>query len=165
MPFEPKGELAQWRIIYRVFQDAEVDVTLLYQQLAEALGLDPNDERHRIQSAARRAAKQLLEVDDRAVEVVPDVGYRVVGAKRQIPMAGQQVDRAGRALDRGRAFTTHIRMDELSESERQIVHTMALGFAQVAEWARQIGRRVEDHEGRLADIEAELERLRQDKAD
>jgi hypothetical protein len=160
MPFEPKGEIAQWRVVYRLFQTAEVGSTLDYPSLGEALDLDPVTERHRIQAAARRAAKQLLEVDDRAVEVVTDVGYRIVDAVRQIPMAGQQVDRAGRALDRGRALTTHIRMDELSEQERQIVHTMALGFAQVAEWARMIGRRVEDHEGRLSDIEAELQRLR-----
>lgn len=163
MPFEPKGEIAQWRIIYRLFQETDIDTTLSYNELGEALDLDPTTERHRIQAAARRAAKQLLEVDDRAVEVVPDVGYRLVSAVRQIPMAGQQVERAGRALDRGRALTTHLRMDELSEQERQIAHTMALGFAQVAEWARQIGRRIEDHEGRLSDIEAELERLRKEK--
>lgn len=160
MPFEPKGEIAQWRIVYRLFQEAAVGDELTYERLGDELNLDPNSERHRIQVAARRASKQLLEVDDRAVEVVTDVGYRVVSAIRQIPMAGRQVERAGRALDRGKSLTTHIRMDELTEQERHIVHTMALGFAQVAEWARQIGRRVEDHEGRLSDIEAELERLR-----
>lgn len=160
MPFEPKGEIAQWRVIYRMFQESDIDTVLDYATIGAALNLHPKNDRHRIQAAARRAAKQLLEVDDRAVEVVPDIGYKLVGAVRQIPMAGQQVERAGRALDKGKAFTTHIRMTELSDQERQIVHTMALGFAQVAEWARAIGRRVEDHEGRLSDIEAELERLR-----
>lgn len=164
MPFEPKGEIAQWRVIYRMFQEADIDAVVDYAAVGAELNLHPTNDRHRIQAAARRAAKQLLEVDDRAVEVVPDVGYKLVSAVRQIPMAGQQVERAGRALDKGKAYTTHIRMTELSEQERQIVHTMALGFAQVAEWARQIGRRVEDHEGRLSDIEAELERLREQQA-
>lgn len=164
-PFAPKGEIAQWRIIYRLFQQAATDQTLTYEQLGDALELDPADDRHRIQAAARKAAKQFLDVNDRAVEVVPNVGYKVVPAVRQIPMAGQQVDRAGRALDRGRALTTHVRMEELTEQERQIVNTMALGFAQVAEWARQIGRRVENHEDRLADVEAELKRLREEKGD
>lgn len=160
MPFEPKGEIAQWRIVYRLFHEAEDDITLDYQLLGEALDLDPKADRHRIQAAARRAAKHLLETDDRAVEVIPNAGYKLVGAVRQIPMAGRQVERAGHALDRGKALTTHIRMTELSDQERQIVQTMALGFSQVAEWARQIGHRVEEHEGRLADIEAELDRLR-----
>lgn len=161
MPFKPKGEIAQWRIVYRLLQEAGIDTTLNYDQLGDALGLHPVDDRHRIQVAVRRASKQLLEVDSRATEVIPEVGYKIVPAERQIPLAGQQVQRASRALDRGSALTTHIRMNELSEQERQIVQTMAVGFAQVAEWARQLNRRVEDHDGRLADVEAELKRLRE----
>lgn len=164
-PFAPKGEIAQWRIVYRMLQQADIGQTISYEELAEALDLDSKADRHRIQDATRKAAKQFLTVDDRAIEVVPNIGYRLVPAVRQIPMAGQQVDRAGKALDRGRALTTHVRMEELSEQERQIVNTMALGFAQVAEWARQIGRRVENHEDRLADVEAELRRLREEKGE
>jgi hypothetical protein len=163
MPFAPKGEVAQWRIIYRLFQDTPVGETITYQTLAAAIDVDATEDRHRVQAAARKAGRHLLEVDDRAIEVVPDVGYRAVGAQRQIGMAGNQVERATNSLDRGKELTTHIRMDELSETERQVVQAMALGFAQVAEWARQIGRRVEDHEGRLSDIENELQRLRAER--
>jgi hypothetical protein len=164
MPFKPKGELAQWRIVYRLLQEAEQDSTLTYDQLGEALDLDPVTDRHRIQVAVRRASKQLLEVDSRATEVVLEVGYKLVPAERQIPLAGQQVERASRALDRGSALTTHIRMNELDPHEQQIVQTMAVGFAQVAEWARQLNKRVESHDGRLADVEAELKRLRERSA-
>lgn len=160
MPFTPKGEVAQWRILYRVFKESTVGETVPYDRLAEALDVDPKSERHRVQAAARKAAEKLLADDDRALEVVTDEGYRVVSASRQVLLAGKQVERAASSLDKGKELTTHIRMDELSVQERQIVHTMALGFAQVAEWARQIGRRVEDHEGRLSDIEAELKRIR-----
>ena len=163
MPFAPKGEVAQWRIVYRTFQGAAVGDTVTYEQLADVLEVDPKADRVKIQAAARRAAKQLLGVDDRAVEVEPDVGYRLVPAVRQIPMAGKQVERAEHALSKGHDLTTHIRMDELTEQERVIVQSMALGFAQVAEWARHLGRRVEDHEGRLADVEAELKRLREER--
>jgi hypothetical protein len=165
MPFEPKGEIAQWRAAYRLFHDGDVDDTVTYEQLAELLELDPVRDRHRIQAAGRRAAKHLLETDSRAVEVVPDVGYRIVPAVRQIPMAGQQIERSGRALDRGKALTTNIRFDELSEAERTIAQAMAHGFSQVAEWARQIGRRMENYEGRLSDVEAELERIREQRGD
>lgn len=160
MPFAPKGEIAQWRIIYQLFKAAPTGEAVSYETLAQAIDVDPERERHRVQAAARRAGPQLLATDDRAIEVIPDVGYRVVDAVRQVSLAGQQVERAGRSLDRGRDLTTHIRMDELSENERAIAQTMALGFAQVAEWARQIGRRFADHEDRLSDVEAELARLR-----
>lgn len=164
MPFKPKGEIAQWRIIYRLLQEAEVGATITYQTVAEALDLDPETDRHRLQAAARKAATKLLEVDTRAVEVIPDIGYRTVLAARQIPLAGQQVERAGRAMDRGNALATHVRMSELSEAEQRIVHAMQLGFAQVREWARQMNQRIEDHDDRLADVEAELRRMRQEPA-
>lgn len=163
VPFTPKGEVAQWRIVYRILQGAEVGEIIGYDRLAEALDADPKADRYRIQNAARQAGKHLLQQDDRAIEAVPDEGYRVVPASRQITLAGGQIERATAALDKGRELTTHIRTDELSVQEAQIVQTMALGFAQVAEWARQIGRRVEDHEGRLSDIEAELQRIREER--
>lgn len=159
MPFEPKGEVAQWRTIYRMFQQAAVGDTVGYEEMAEALELDPVAERHRVQAAARKAATNLLKVDDRAVEVVPNEGYRLVPAERQIPLAGAQVERAARVLDKGKDLTVHVRLDELSPEARNIVHAMSLGFAQVAEYARQMTRRMEDHENRLSDIETELKRL------
>lgn len=163
MPFQPEGEIAHWRVVYKAFREAPAGTEISYGDLGTDLGLDPERDRHKIQAAARRASKQLLATDDRAVETVPMVGYRIASATRQIPMAGQQVERASRALDRGRDLTTHIRLDELAEPERQIVQGMALMFAQVGEWARQINRRVDDHQGRLSDIEAELRRLREQR--
>lgn len=163
MPFEPKGEIAQWRVVYRVFESTAVESVVTYAELAEVLDLDANTDRHRIQAAARRAGKHLLTTQDRAVETVPEVGYKVVVAARQIAMAGNQIERASHALDHGHALTTHIKMDELTEAERAIVQTMAVGFSQVINYAKQIGRRVEDHEGRLADVEAELKRLREER--
>ena len=162
-PFKPAGEIAQWRIVYDIFAATDVDATVTYETLADALDLRGDGDRVRIQAAARQAAKHMLAQQDRAVETIPQVGYRVVPAIRHIPLAGQQVERAGRALDRGQALTTHVRLDELSESERQIVQGMALMFAQVGEWTRQINRRVSDHEDRLSGVENELRRLREER--
>lgn len=161
MPFKPKGETAQWRIVYDLFKHTPVDDVITYEALGDQLGMHPRSDRHRIQAAARRAGAHLLTTDDRAIEVIPEQGYKLVPATRQIPLAGRQVEKASNALDRGHDLTSHIRLDELTEQERQVVHAMSLGFAQVAQWARQVGRRVEEHEGRLADIEAELARLRE----
>jgi hypothetical protein len=160
-PFAPKGEVAQWRVVYRLFQQAEVGATLTYDELGSALDMDPKEDRHRIQAAARKASEKFLRVDDRAVEVVPEVGYRLATAERQIPLAGAQVERATRSLEKGKDLAVHVRMEELSEEGRQIVHAMAVGFSAVAEYTRQISRRMEDHEGRLADVEAELKRIRE----
>lgn len=163
MPFAPRGEVAQWAVVYRMFQATEIDAVITYDQLAEALDMDSATDRHRIQAAARKAAEKFLHIDDRAVETIPDVGYRLATAERQIPLAGAQVERATRSLEKGKDLTVHVRLEELSEEGRQIIHAMSIGFSAVAEYTRQISRRMEDHEGRLADIEAELKRLREER--
>jgi hypothetical protein len=163
MAFKPIGEVARWRKVYRVFQKTPIGRTVTFRTLAAELEMDAEADRGSIRAAARMAAQELLRKEDRAVESVPGEGYRIVTAGRQIALAANQVERAATNLDRGRELTSHIRLDELNAQERQIVHTMALGFSQVAAWARQIGRRVEDHEGRLSDIEDELRRIREDR--
>jgi hypothetical protein len=163
MPFKPKGDTAQWRTVYDLFKGTPVDGTITYDTLADALNLNPKTQRPRIQAAARQAANRLLKNDARAVENVPETGYRIVTAAQQIPLAGKQIEKAGNALDKGHDLTENVRLDELTNEERQIVHSMTLGFAQVAQWARQINRRVSDHEDRLTDVEAELARLRDAK--
>lgn len=169
-PFKPKGEIAQWRIVYDAFRTAATGTTVTYQHLAEALDMDHKRDRHRIQAAARRAMAQLLDVDKRAVEVQPETGYVMVSAARQIPMAGKQIERATHHLDRGRDLTTNVAFDELTDRERSLVQAMTLGFAQVGEYVRQMETRIvehdgelQEHAGRLADIEAELVRLREAK--
>lgn len=162
-PFKPKGETAQWRIVYDILRGASEGATVTYDQLAESLDMDPKADRARIQAAARKAASKLLETDNRAVEVHAETGYVMVPANRQIAMAGKQIERATHHIDKGKELTTHIQVDELSDRERGIVQAMLLGFSQVGEYVRQIGGRVDAHEDRLSDIEAELARLREQK--
>jgi alkylated DNA nucleotide flippase Atl1 len=165
MVFQPKGPTALWKICYQVFQKAPVGKLITYQVLAKALGMNAKGDLARIQAAARRAGQELLRKDDRAVEAVDTEGYRIVSAARQISLATGQVERATTALDRGRDLTTHVRLDELSDTEQKLVMAMSAGFAQVAQYARQIGRRIEDHEHRLNDVEEELRRLREERSE
>lgn len=165
MAFKPIGEVARWRKVYRIFQKAPAGRTVTFRVLAAELELDSESDRDAIRAAARMAAQELLRKEDRAVESVPGEGYRVVTAGRQIALAANQVERATNSLDRGHELTSHVRLDELSAQERHVVNAMAIGFKQVSEWARQIGRRVEDHEGRLSDIEEELRRIREGRGE
>lgn len=170
MPFKPRGETAQWRIVYDAFRGANEGDTITYEQLADRLNLDARRDRHRIQAAARKAAAKLLETDHRAVDVQAETGYLVVPAKQHIALAGKQIERASHHLDRGKDLTTYVQLDDLTDRERGIIQAMLLGFSQVGEYVRQIGARTEahdgqlgEHAGRLADIEAELARLREQR--
>ncbi len=163
MTFKPVGEKAQWKIVFDVFEQTTPGDTVSYRTLADALGMMVKGDLPRIQAAARKAGAELLRRRDRAVEAVTGEGYRVVPAAHQISMAGGQIERATNSLDKGRDLTTNIKMDELNEGDRALVQVVALGFAQVATYARQIGRRLTDHEDRLTDIEQELARMREER--
>jgi hypothetical protein len=159
MPFTPKGALPQWQVVFRLFQQANAGQVITWPEIAAALGVDPHTDRGRMRAPARKAMQQMLLTENRAVEPVRGQGYRVVTAEQQIPLAGAQIERAARALDRGEELATHIRLGDLNPDGQAIVKTMALGFAQVAIYARQITTRIADHEGRLQAVETELERL------
>ena len=77
-PFDPIGDVSRWKLAYEVVRAAATDTVVTYDELGEALGLHPVHDRHPIQMAMRRAAKELEEVDKRAVNAVPNKGYRIV---------------------------------------------------------------------------------------
>src|SRR5438270_12459950 len=79
-PFEPIGAKARWRIVYDLLLRKQVDDRVTYVELGTLLDLDPDDERHTIQMSMRRAAQEYEREGKRALESVPNVGYRIVHA-------------------------------------------------------------------------------------
>ena len=70
-----------------------------YEALVAALALDPEADRHTIQLAMRRASKE-SEVATRALEAVPNVGYRVVKPAEHLRLAKNQQKKSHNALVR-----------------------------------------------------------------
>ena len=73
MPFAPKGEVARWRIVLEVLRQTAPGDTITYAQIGQALGLDPEADRHAIQMAMRRAAHEF----EHETIPVPNTGYRI----------------------------------------------------------------------------------------
>jgi hypothetical protein len=72
--FQPKGEIAEWRMIYeRLLEDADFGQIITYAELDEALGRTFIDNR----SPIYRAREDLGSIRKRWLEPVPGVGYRV----------------------------------------------------------------------------------------
>lgn len=94
-----------------------------YQAVADALELDPVTDRTLIQQAARQAGKWLLEEQQRAIDVVPGVGYRVVEASEHLTLARRHQRKSQRSLRRGRANLDHVRRDELDDFQLRMVDT------------------------------------------
>ena len=137
-PFEPVGEQARWRILYDILCHTRTDGIATYEQMGEALGLHPDHERHTIQMAVRRAAKELEEEDKRAIEAVPNVGYRIVEAPEHLRLARRQQKRAQVALRSGHSKVTNVDLNQLEPETRRAFEVVARAFAMQMDFNRRM---------------------------
>jgi hypothetical protein len=174
-PFVPKGEQARWRIIYGLLRKLTVDDVLSYEQIGEALELDPIADRHTIQMAMRRAARELETEDKHAIDVIPNQGYRIVPAPEHLVLAKRQQKRAGKALARGHSKVVNVDLEGVDPQIRTALQVVAQAFAMQMDMNRrlsgrqdkleravkEIAGRSERSEGEVAELRARLERLEQ----
>lgn len=73
-PFQPKGEIPQWEMVYQLIHPLAVGETIDYDTLEQQLGFDVRSARAPIY----KAIKELENNELRTMEVVVGVGYRVV---------------------------------------------------------------------------------------
>ncbi len=172
-PFQPSGSRARWRALYEVLLGCDVEDVVTYEALGEAIDLDPDKERHQIQMALRRAAREYEVVDKRALDVLPNVGYRVVTAPEHLRLADQQQRKAGRALERGHSKVVNVDLNLVDDETRKAFEAVGRAFALQMDFNRRMayrqGRteaalremsdRTERTDVELADLRARLERL------
>jgi hypothetical protein len=118
-PFEPAGDQARWRILYELLRPIQPDGVLSYEEMAEALSLDPVADKTTIQLAIRRAARELERRDKRAIDPVRNVGYRVVQAPEHLDLAERHQRKAKNSLVRSNSKVQNVDYNELDLTSRQ----------------------------------------------
>jgi hypothetical protein len=152
-PFEPAGEQARWRIIYDILQVTPVDGIVTYEQLGEALDLDPDKDRHSIQMAMRRAAQEHERRNKHAVDAVPNEGYRVVKAGAHLDLARHHGRKAGRSLQRGHSKAVNVDLSEVEDPEvRKALELTAQAFSLQMDFNRRFAVRQERLENAIREI-------------
>jgi hypothetical protein len=176
-PFQPAGEQARWKIVYALLQETPTGNVLTYERIGTALSLDVKSDRHAIQMAMRRAAKEHEEADYRAVEAVPNQGYRVVETPEHLRLARRQQKRAGRALARGQSKVVHVDLSGLEPETRRAFEVVARAFAMQMDFNKRFDvrqakledavtsmtERTDRTEQEIADLKARLARLEGDQ--
>jgi hypothetical protein len=137
-PFTPAGDRARWRTVYDLLVKAETGATVTYEALGEALRLDPVAERHLIQMAIRRAAREHEVLDGRALDAVRNVGYRIVHVPEHLTLAQRHQKKAGRALERGRSKVDHVDLSGVDPDTRRAFEVVAQAFAMQAEFNKRL---------------------------
>lgn len=177
-PFEPVGPQARWRTVYDLLCGTATGDVLTYEAIGAALGLDPEGDRHAVQMAVRRAAKQHEVNDRRAIEAVPNLGYRVVEAPEHLRLARGQQKRAGKSLARGQSKVVHVDLSGMEPETRRAFEVVARAFAMQMDFNRRfdvrqakleetitgMSERTERTEQEIADLKARLARLEGEQA-
>lgn len=174
-PFEPRGKggIARWRIVYDLLCAAAVDDIVTYDQMAQALDLDPIADRHRIQSAMARAATKHEREDKRAVTPMAGMGYRVVAAPEQLAQARHHQRRSTRQLERGQSKVVNVDLSGVNPDVRHAFEVVGQAFAMQLDFNRRFDVRQQRLEQALdatrdqairteqevEDLRARLERL------
>lgn len=174
-PFQPIGSEARWRIVYDLLAAASTGDVVTYDDLAQALDLNPETDRQAMQSAMRRAAKHHERTDKRAVDAVPNVGYRVVEAPEHLQLARRYQKRAGNALASGHSKAVNVDLAGLEPQVRHAFEVVAQAFSMQMDFNRRFDVRqrkleqtvaqIVDRETRsqreIDELKARLERLEQ----
>lgn len=172
-PFKPAGERAQWREVYDVLRSAHVGDVVTYTALAESLGMDAETDRHRIQMATRRAAQEYERQDKHALDVVHNIGYRIVAAPEHLTLARRHQKRSTRSLARGHSKAVNVDLSGVDEATRHALDVVAQAFALQMDYNRRfdvrqrrlesvlstVTERTERSEAEIAELRARLERL------
>ena len=136
--FEPKGSKSRRRIIFDVLHLHEEGDLVTYQELADALELDSDEDRVKIQAAVRAAARDLLQEDMLALEPVTNEGYRIVTAEEHLRLARRFQRSSSRALVRGHAVVSWVDYNQLSPDVRALAEVTAQAFAMQIDFNRRI---------------------------
>lgn len=172
-PFEALGDRPRWVEMYDVLRRHDVGDLVSYKELGRAIGLDPDDDRHAIQMAIRRAAREFSRADLRALEAVPNQGYRIVQPAEHIRLARSQQAKSSRALERGHSTVTHVDLTGMEPETRKAFEVVAQAFAYQMDFNRRLDIRTasleaavaaitetrERTDGEVAELRARLERL------
>lgn len=164
-PFTPSGTQARWRVLYRLLQPLAVGDLLDYETMADALGLDSVKDRTTIQLAMRRAARELEQIEKRAVDAVKNEGYRVVEPEEHADLAKRHQTKSNRSLQRGQSKVVNVDLSGMEPETRKAIELMAQAFAAQLDFNRRMDVRQQHLEKAMESVTEQQERTDEQLAD
>lgn len=148
--FTPQGSKAKWEQVFEVFSGHQSGDTVSYAEIDFAL--DGVHTRTQVQGIVYQAARRLLERENKALEAIPNIGYRIVQANEHVRLAGKQQGRASRALARGTRQVVHVDLNGLTEVEKALVQATGHALAAQADYMRRLDIRQKRTERAVATV-------------
>lgn len=136
--FEPKGEKAEWEMLYDYLRPLKQGDLVTYKQMSSILGKDIRKSR----TAIYRAMKKLEEKDNRSLLCVLRTGYRITIAQEHEELAGKHHKRARRQLNRAISKISSADRTQLTREDRQRFDSMELALRQQQDMIKRLNDRV-----------------------
>jgi len=119
-PFEPKGRVSEATLLYEFYSKLSTGDVVTYEQLDEILGRSFLDSRSPHYTAVNRLQKN----DKKSMDVVRNVGYRVVSASEHERLALHHHAKSRRQLRKSVAKAASANRAELSQEERHRIDSL-----------------------------------------
>jgi hypothetical protein len=120
VPFQAKGERAEWRIVLGLALAEKIGDTVTYGALEESLGRDIRSDRGPIYRAMRRLERDHM----RTLFAIPNVGYKVAHAAEHEGIVRSRQRRSRRQVSKGISVARATDRSALSTTERQRIDAL-----------------------------------------
>jgi hypothetical protein len=128
------------------------------------LDLDPDKDRHAIQMATRRAAREFAATELHALEAVTNLGYRIVEPKEHIRLAREHQKKSTKSLVRGHSAASLVDLSALSVEDRRAIEVVAQALAIQMDFNRRMDVRQSRLEAAVTSINTKTERSEEEIA-
>jgi hypothetical protein len=143
----------------------DVDEVLTYEAMGALLNLDSVTDRHPIQMAMRRAARELEQINKHAVDSVPTVGYRIVAASEHVGLAKRHQGKAGRSLVRSYSKVINVDLNGASPELRRVIDVCATVLAAQMDFNRRMDLRQSNLERAVESVVTKTDRTEEELAE
>ncbi|MEV4672685.1 hypothetical protein AB0K34_13605 [Actinomadura sp. NPDC049382] len=150
-PFEPKGDLPEWQLIYQRVSTLDEGTVLTYDDLDEILGRDFRSDR----SPIYRCITELEKADHRTLATVRGSGYRIAAANEHERLAVGHHHRSRRQMRKAVSKAASADRSKLTPEERKRIDGLEMSLRQHADMIRRLEARDEQRQ-------AEIKALRRD---
>lgn len=144
--FSPKGDKAQWRLVYDRLVSLNIGEILTYDEICSLLGKDHIDQ---CRGAVARAHQELLRKKLRAIAPVTNVGYRIVNPTEHEGIARGHHRKSRRSMGRGVELVAFADRSGMTDAERTHFDRVETVLTRQADMIRRIDLRTAEDESVL----------------
>jgi len=110
-----------WRELYDTYKETEYDTIITYDQLSKTIGFNILEKRYIIEAFKR----VMLHMNNKALENIPNKGYRVVRPNEHSRLAAREVKRAERRVRKGVELSLYVDFEKLNQREQALLTLIA----------------------------------------